>query len=111
MFNFVIQIGQIVSEKENKLREGMNTMGLKDFVFWFTWWVTNTILNVISVLVLVVSGYIFQFDFFLKNDFGTFFFLFLLFGIAMVPAAFFVTTLVKKSQNASKCLCFTVANV
>jgi hypothetical protein len=29
MFNFVIQIGQIVTEKENKLREGMNIMGLK----------------------------------------------------------------------------------
>ncbi len=29
MFNFVIQVGQIVAEKENKLREYMNIMGLK----------------------------------------------------------------------------------
>lgn len=28
MFNFVIQIGQIVTEKEFKLRESMRVMGL-----------------------------------------------------------------------------------
>ena len=58
-------------------------------------------MNTISVMVLIISGYIFQFEFFLKNDFGTFFFVFILFGVSMVPAAFFISTLVKKSQNAS----------
>jgi hypothetical protein len=33
MFNFVIQIGSIVSEKQNKLRESLRIMGLKVSVF------------------------------------------------------------------------------
>eukprot|EP01113_Clastostelium_recurvatum_P005090 TRINITY_DN1226_c0_g1_i1.p1 TRINITY_DN1226_c0_g1~~TRINITY_DN1226_c0_g1_i1.p1 ORF type:complete len:879 (-),score=247.94 TRINITY_DN1226_c0_g1_i1:81-2717(-) len=101
MFNVVIQVGYIVTEKEFKLREGMNVMGLKDSVYWFTWWVTNTIFNTLSVLVLIISGYIFQFDFFLKNDFGTFFFLFFLFGLAMVPIVFVLSTLVSRANTAT----------
>eukprot|EP01116_Phalansterium_solitarium_P019772 TRINITY_DN564_c0_g1_i1.p1 TRINITY_DN564_c0_g1~~TRINITY_DN564_c0_g1_i1.p1 ORF type:complete len:832 (+),score=308.60 TRINITY_DN564_c0_g1_i1:104-2599(+) len=101
MFNLVIQTGRIVSENELKLREGMRIMGLKDSVFWFTWFVTNTTMNIISVIVLVISGYIFQFNFFLKNDFGTFFVLFLLFALSMVPVAFFLSTLVKQARTAT----------
>eukprot|EP01133_Synstelium_polycarpum_P001084 gene1084-1230_t len=101
MFNVVIQLGQIVLEKELKLREGMNMMGLKDSVYWFTWLVTNVITNVISACILTASGYIFQFDFFKKNAFGTFFFLFVLFGVAMVTFVFFLSTIIKKSDIAT----------
>ncbi|KAF2073005.1 hypothetical protein CYY_005683 [Polysphondylium violaceum] len=101
LFNVVIQLGQIVKEKELKLREGMNMMGLYDSVYWLTWTLTNISLNMISALVLTASGYIFQFDFFKKNDFGTFFFLFLLFSISMVPFVFFLSTLIKKADVAT----------
>ncbi|EFA83624.1 hypothetical protein PPL_02690 [Heterostelium album PN500] len=101
MFNVVIQLGQIVLEKELKLREGMNMMGLKDSVYWFTWTVTNILVNVISCFVLVAAGYIFQFDFFKKNNFGTFFVLFLLFGISMVTFVFFLSTLIKRADIAT----------
>ncbi|KYQ89172.1 ABC transporter A family protein [Tieghemostelium lacteum] len=101
MFNVVIQLGQIVKEKELKLREGMNMMGLKDSVYWFTWLVTNCAFNIVSSLVLTASGYIFQFDFFKKNDFGTFFFLFLLFSLSMVTFVFFLSTLIKSSDIAT----------
>lgn len=101
MFNFVIQLGQIVSEKELKLRDYMNIMGLKASVYWFSWWVTNTILNTISALILIVSGYIFQFNFFLKNDFGTFFLSFMLFAWALVPFTFFISTFLRESRSAT----------
>eukprot|EP01132_Coremiostelium_polycephalum_P010315 gene10315-12659_t len=101
MFNVVIQLGQIVKEKELKLREGMNMMGLYDSVYWFTWTVTNILLNIVSALVLTASGYIFQFDFFKKNDFGTFFFLFLLFSISMVTFVFFLSVLMNRSDIAT----------
>ncbi|GAM20834.1 hypothetical protein SAMD00019534_040090 [Acytostelium subglobosum LB1] len=101
MFNVVIQLGQIVLEKELKLREGMNMMGLKDSVYWFTWTVTNVTINTISCFILVAAGYIFQFDFFKKNAFGTFFFLFLLFSISMVSFVFFLSTLIKSANIAT----------
>ena len=101
MFSFVIQLGRIVAEKEAKLREGMNQMGLKDSSYWASWMIFNVAFNVASILVLCASGALFQFSFFLLNDFRTYFLLFLLFGLAMVPMAFFVSTLVSREQTAT----------
>ena len=47
MFNLVIQVGSIVREKQKSLRESMNVMGLKDFVFWLTWLITNSSMNIV----------------------------------------------------------------
>lgn len=101
MFNFVIQIGKIVMEKERNLRQSMNTMGLKDSVYWFTWLVTNLLFNVISSLLLVVSGCIFQFDIFLLNSFAVYGMLFFLFALCMVSMAFFVSTFLSKAHLAT----------
>ncbi|EGG17668.1 hypothetical protein DFA_08664 [Cavenderia fasciculata] len=101
MFNVVIQLGQIVREKELKLREGMKMMGLHDSVYWFTWTLTNIATNIVSACILTASGYIFQFDFFKRNEFPTFFFVFILFGISMVPFVFFLSTIIKRSEIAT----------
>eukprot|EP00741_Cyanophora_paradoxa_P000093 tig00000057_g89.t1 len=101
MFNFVIQISQIVMEQELKLREGMRQMGLKDSAYWLTWGITNLAWNTLTGLIIIVSGAIFQFGFFLKNDFPTYFFLFFLFGLAMVSLAFFVSTVISKASTAA----------
>jgi hypothetical protein len=45
---------------------------------------------------------LFQFPFFLKNDFELYFIHFFLFGLAMVPAALFVSTLIRSASTASK---------
>ncbi|KNC47836.1 ATP-binding cassette transporter [Thecamonas trahens ATCC 50062] len=60
MFNFVIQLGRVVAEKEAKLREGMNIMGLKSSSYWLSWLLFNAASNLISVLVLVIAGAGFQ---------------------------------------------------
>ena len=48
MFNFVIQMGQLVTEKELKLREAMAVVGLRDSIYWFTWFFTNLAWNTLS---------------------------------------------------------------
>mmetsp|Transcript_22388 Transcript_22388/g.37501 ORF Transcript_22388/g.37501 Transcript_22388/m.37501 type:complete len:840 (+) Transcript_22388:121-2640(+) len=101
MFNFVIQLGQIVREKELKLREGMRQMGLRDSAYWITWFLTNVTWNTLTGLILIASGAILQFSFFLKNDFPLYFFLFFLFGMAMVSFAFFFAAFLGKSDTAS----------
>ena len=37
MFPFVIQMNEIVAEKELKLRQVLSAMGLKDFSYWMSW--------------------------------------------------------------------------
>lgn len=60
MFGFVIQIGAVVAERELKLRQAMDTMGLKVSVFWLTWVAWEIVLVFISSLFIVIFGLMFQ---------------------------------------------------
>ena len=76
--------------------------------FWLSWFVQQFLLVLAATLVLVTSGAACQFNFFLKNNFGTYFFLFLLFGISITATSFMISTLVQKSRVASSdCLFFS----
>ena len=63
-------------------------MGLIDSAYWITWLLWEIVLVFISSLLLVLFGMMFQFDFFLNNDFGILFFLFFLFQLNMVNLKF-----------------------
>lgn len=101
MFNFVIQVGQLAMEKELRLRQAMTVAGLLDSVYWSTWLLTNLCWNFLSSCILVLSGFIFGFNFFLLNDFLLYFTLFCLFGATMVPFALFISQFVSKSTTAT----------
>lgn len=66
------------------------------YMFFVTW----------TVFLLIGFGAAFQFDFFLDNNFGTYFFLLELFGLTLVPLSFLVSTFLKKSSSASMFYCF-----
>eukprot|EP00271_Cylindrocystis_brebissonii_P002761 TRINITY_DN13562_c0_g1_i1.p1 TRINITY_DN13562_c0_g1~~TRINITY_DN13562_c0_g1_i1.p1 ORF type:complete len:960 (+),score=162.56 TRINITY_DN13562_c0_g1_i1:682-3561(+) len=101
MFGFVIQMGNLVLERELKLRQAMSTMGLLDSAYWLTWLVWEEALAIISSVLLVLFGMIFQFDFFIKNAFPVVFFVFFLFQSSMVGFAFMLSTFLKKSASAT----------
>jgi hypothetical protein len=60
MFGFVIQIGAVVGERELKLRQAMDTMGLRVSVFWLTWIAWEVVLVFLSSLLIVIFGLMFQ---------------------------------------------------
>ncbi len=62
----------------------MTTMGLMDSAYWLTWLLWEVVLVFVSSLLLVCFGLLFQFDFFLHNNFGVLFFIFFLFSLNMV---------------------------
>eukprot|EP01117_Protostelium_nocturnum_P005730 TRINITY_DN2068_c0_g1_i1.p1 TRINITY_DN2068_c0_g1~~TRINITY_DN2068_c0_g1_i1.p1 ORF type:complete len:1746 (+),score=587.77 TRINITY_DN2068_c0_g1_i1:107-5344(+) len=101
MFNLVFGLGAIVTEKEMKLRSIMQIMGLYDSAYWVAWFVDLIVFTTISVLVLIISGCIFQFKFFLQNDFGLYFLLLWLFGLTMVSMTFLVSTFVRKATSST----------
>ncbi|ONK59385.1 uncharacterized protein A4U43_C08F5890 [Asparagus officinalis] len=84
MFSFVFQISALVAEKELKLRQAMSMMGLYESAYWLSWLTWETLLTLISALFTVLFGMMFQFDFFLKNNFAIVFLVFFLFQLAMV---------------------------
>ncbi|GAU19716.1 hypothetical protein TSUD_78410 [Trifolium subterraneum] len=84
MFNFVLQMSSLVTEKELKLRQAMAVMGLYDSAYWLSWLTWETVVTLISSIIIVLSGMVFQFSFFLKNSFAVLFVLFFLFELNML---------------------------
>ena len=48
-------ITSITTEKEHKILEGMKMMGLMDSVYWVSWFITQTVLNLIVIVVFFVT--------------------------------------------------------
>ncbi|KIZ04840.1 hypothetical protein MNEG_3122 [Monoraphidium neglectum] len=100
MFGAVTQMAQLVSEKDSGLRQAMRTMGLMESSYWGSWVVFDLAFGVLLALVIVFSGMILQFRFFLANDFGLLFALFWLFLAAISGFTYFVTAFISKPQTA-----------
>lgn len=101
MFGFVFQISSLIAEKELKLRQAMTMMGLYDTAYWLSWLTWEGIIGAISALITVLFGMMFQFDFFLNNNFAVVYLLFLLFQINMIGFAFMLSAFVNKSASST----------
>ncbi|KAG0076214.1 ATP-binding cassette sub- A member 1 [Podila epicladia] len=100
MVIFICVLNQIVTEKELHLRHSMQMMGLKTLVYWFSWWLSNAVLVLISAVVICGFGIAFGFTVFKNSNFLALLVTFFLFGLSMVTMAFWITTMVKASRTA-----------
>ncbi|KMZ69207.1 ABC transporter A family member 2 [Zostera marina] len=101
MFGFVFQISSLVTEKELKLRQAMSIMGLYESAYWLSWLAWEALLTLLAAIFTVLFGMMFQFDFFLNNNFGVLFFVFFLFQLNMLGFAFMISTFISKSSSAT----------
>jgi hypothetical protein len=67
MFPFVIQMNEIVMEKEFKLRKALQAMGLHDVSYWLSWHMYQSAMALFFGFFIWVFGSIFQFRMFLRN--------------------------------------------
>ena len=100
MMIFINVLNTIMTEKELKLRHGMEVMGLKPFIYWFTHFLSNSLLVGLNALFTCLFGLMFQFQAFKNCDFGVLFITYFLFGEALIAVAFFITTLVRETRQA-----------
>jgi len=73
--------------------QAMTMMGLYDFAYWSSWLIWETVVTIISALLIVLFGMMFQFSFFLKNSFAVLFVLFFLFELNMVSNLWYSSSL------------------
>lgn len=100
MIIFINVLNTIMTEKELKLRHGMELMGLKPFLYWFTHFLSNSLLVALNAVFTCLFGLMFQFQAFKNSNFGVLFFTYFLFGEALIATAFFITTLVRETRQA-----------
>jgi hypothetical protein len=67
MFPFVIQMNEVVMERELKLRQALQAMGLHDTAYWLSWHMYQSGMALLFGFFIWVFGMIFQLRMFLKN--------------------------------------------
>jgi hypothetical protein len=100
MFNFILQLSYIVTEKQLRLREAMKQMGLRTSAYWTSWFITNAGVNLIQCVLLCATGAALQLDFFTKNALVLYFVFFYVAATALTCAAFFLSALLRRAEQA-----------
>ncbi|XP_044260177.1 cholesterol transporter ABCA5-like [Tribolium madens] len=88
----------IVGEKENKIKEGMKIMGLKDSVFWLSWFIIYGIF--VLFLSIVCCVLLFTLQVFQNTNFLLIFLLVLLYTLSIIMFGFMITPFFDKSRTA-----------
>jgi hypothetical protein len=100
IFNFIIQLVSIVTEKERKLRDAMAQMGMRRTAYWLSWFISCEIINVLAVTFLCLFGMAVDMEFFTENEFSVIFYLLFLSTTAFTMLAFLFSTLVSTAEAA-----------
>lgn len=86
----------IVGEKENKIKEGMKIMGLKDSVFWLSWFIIYGIF--VLFLSIVCCVLLFTLQVFQNTNFLLIFLLVLFYTLSIIMFGFMITPFFDKSR-------------
>ncbi|XP_074040228.1 cholesterol transporter ABCA5 [Leptinotarsa decemlineata] len=88
----------IVGEKENKIKEGMKIMGLKDSVFWLSWFIIYGVF--VLFLTIVCCILLFTLKVFTNTSIILIFILVLLYCLTIIMFGFMITPFFDKSRTA-----------
>ncbi|XP_049879366.1 cholesterol transporter ABCA5-like isoform X2 [Pectinophora gossypiella] len=88
----------VVGEKEKKIREGMRIMGLKDSVYWGSWFLIYAVF--VTILSIVSTVLLFTLKVFQHSSYILIFLLMLLFGFTIITFAFMLTPFFDKARTA-----------
>jgi ABC-type multidrug transport system fused ATPase/permease subunit len=98
MYPFSRLVKEIVEEKEERIKEGMKTMGLTDTVFWWSWIITYIIIYgftaFINTCVLAYGGV------FVYTGSNVIFVYLLCFALSMIALACLISTFFSKAKLA-----------
>lgn len=88
----------IVGEKEKKIKEGMKIMGLKDSVFWLSWFIIYGVFVLFLSVICVVLLY--SLKVFTNTNFLLIFILIVVYCFSIIMFGFMITPFFDKSRTA-----------
>ncbi|XP_058204039.1 ABC transporter A family member 1 isoform X2 [Rhododendron vialii] len=90
-------ISSAVFEKEQKIKEGLYMMGLKDEIFYLSWFITYALQFAISsgIITLCTMSTLFQY-----SDKSVVFMYFFLFGLSAIMLSFLISTFFTRAKTA-----------
>ena len=91
---------EMMREKVDRLRMGMQLLGTKDVAYWASWLITSQILNVYMSAIMVLVGRYHGFDAFTRTPAWVFFLLFYMISTAYISLACFCVTIASSKSQA-----------
>ncbi|XP_042485746.1 ABC transporter A family member 1 isoform X1 [Macadamia integrifolia] len=101
LLGFLYPISRLISysvfEKEQKIKEGLYMMGLKDEIFYLSWFITYSIQFAVSsgIITACTMGSLFMY-----SDKSLVFVYFFLFGISAITLSFLISTFFSRAKTA-----------
>ncbi|KAL0233589.1 hypothetical protein PCE1_002103 [Barthelona sp. PCE] len=116
MIHLIIQLLLIVFEKEVGLRALLSTANVSDFAYWTSWFSYFFLNMIISFGLMYTVGRLFDFSFFIKNDWRVVWALLVLFSANLVLFGFLFACVLQKAKAASVMgflmfMLFTIINI
>lgn len=97
---------QLVGEKEKKIKEGMKIMGLREMVFWCSWFniyaAYAIVLSLASTIILYLLGV------FNNTSWVLIFLLVFLYSITVIFFSFMISPFFDKSRVSNYQLCYVI---
>jgi hypothetical protein len=84
-------VTSITTEKDRKIVEGMKMMGLMDSTYWVSWFMTQTIMNLLVIGVFLIT--MVAFDLTHHLDLSLLFVLMLLYSCVVITYSFLITSI------------------
>ena len=100
LITFLVIVILIIEEKELKLRQGLNVIGVSHSLYWVHWIVTALFLSIFSSLIQVISWLIFKNEMFVNSNFIIMISFFILYNISMSIWGFCLWTLMPSRNTA-----------
>ncbi|XP_072168499.1 cholesterol transporter ABCA5-like [Diadema setosum] len=88
----------LVAEKEYKIKECMNIMGMRNTAFWLAWFIVYSV--IILAVALIVAGYTKAITLFSSGNFFLIFLALFLYGLSVVTMAFMLTPFFQRATSA-----------
>lgn len=99
MIIFIMVMTEMVREKEQGLRQVLNTLGASPVSFWLSWIITSLVFSATISTLTTFAGREIGFDFFAKSQFLCVWLIFFMFTNAMVTFGYFLVTLMSSGKT------------
>ena len=100
MFSLTSEVYAIVSERKNRLRQALSTMGMIPSAYWASYIFYEVVFTTLTSLLTTLFGMAFQFDLFLKNGFGVVWLLFWCYELAIIGVVFLFSSIVAEPASS-----------
>lgn len=96
LLTFIVILQELAKEKEKKLRQGLNVVGVSHAAYWLSWMISMTALNLCQLVIQYILGVLFGFEFWNNVPFPIMFRIFFAYSMCVISFAFLTSTLITK---------------